>query len=383
MTIQSYLNRLKYTADLFENLWSSINSQGHRFFKSAWLGAKGIDETPPKNRDIDMNALALKPLRFLAWATKEKRYVRLINEWAQSWLNVALRTDKEKPQGIFPASLRGFDEAINGDETNWYDANMFWHYYNWSNHSGNRILDHLLFTYSITGDDSLLIPMEMTLEFITDKLYLNNDIINSKTEMGSDEWVVQKFLNSDSFWSNVQNWRILTGKSKYDKLLINYGSPYIKYLLKKDEQELENGLEQILKTLRFNSPLRTNLVIHTDRVRIPGIDNLTAMICGDATHNGTSPFLAVSWSDTRSKCSILIEENTDTTLKVAIYNFGNKDQTIGMKVWKLDNGSYQFSQADPLNKKNKVIKITYPGQTFDLTVAPEVLTTVVINRFTE
>jgi len=379
----TYSNRLKFTADLFENLWSSNNKFGHRFFKSAWLGAKGIDETPPKNRDIDMNAQALKPLRFLAWTTKEKRYIDLINEWSYSWLNISLSTDKGKPKGIFPASVRGYDEAINGDEPNWYDANMFWHYYDWSNHNGNRILDHLLFTYSITSDDSLLIPMELTLKFITEVLSNNPAINNSDVTIGSDEWIVQRYLNSSSFWSNVQNWRILTNKNEFDNLLKNYGSFYIKYLLTKDESELEKGLEQILSTLRFNAPLRTNLVMHTDRVRTPGIDHLTAMICGDATHNGSSPFLAASWINTDGECSILIEENSSESMQVSIYNFDEAEKKVGMKIWKLLNGTYRLTQNDSANEIETIIKITNPGQVFDLKFKPGSLTTISIIKFSD
>lgn len=379
----TYRNRLKYTADLFENLWSSKNKFGNRFFKSAWLGAKGIDETPPKNRDIDMNAQALKPLRFLAWVTKDKKYIDLINEWSYSWLKISLSTDKGKPIGIIPASVRGYDEAINGDEPNWYDANMFWHYYDWSNHNGNRILDHLLFTYSITADDSLLIPIELTLKFITDVLSNNPKVKNSEATIGSDEWIVQRFLNSGSFWSNVQNWRILTDNKEYDNLLKNYGSFYIKYLLTKDESELENGLDQILSTLRYNSPLRTKLVMHTDRVRIPGIDHLTAMICGDATHNGSSPFLAASWSNTNENCSILIEEISSKSILVSLYNFDQSEITIGMKIWKLLNGTYRLKQKDLVSEKETIIVITNPGQVFDLKIAPESLTKISITEISD
>ena len=379
----TYSSRLKFTADLFENLWSSKNKFNHRFFKSAWLGAKGIDETPPKNRDIDMNAQALKPLRFLAWVTKEKRYIDLINDWSYSWLDISLSTDKGKPKGIFPASVRGYDEAINGDEPNWYDANMFWHYYDWSNHNGNRILDHLLFTYSITADDSLLIPMELTLKFIKEVLLDNPNVNNSEVTIGSDEWIVQRFLNSGSFWSNVQNWRILTDNKEYDDLLKNYGSFYLKYLLTKDESELEKGLEQILSTLRFNASLRTNLVMHTDRVRIPGIDHLTAMICGDATHNGSSPFLAASWTNTDGKCSILIEENSSESMLVSLYNFDEAEKTIGMKIWKLVKGTYRLKQKDSVNEKETIIKIENPGQVFGLKLAPGSLTNITITKISD
>ena len=213
---------------------------------------------------------------------------------------------------------------------------------------------------------------------------MNNPTVkNSEVIIGSDEWIVQRFLNSGSFWSNVQNWRILTDNKESDNLLKNYGSFYIKYLLTKDESELENGLDQILSTLRYNSPLRTKLVMHTDRVRIPGIDHLTAMICGDATHNGSSPFLAASWSNTNEKCSILIEEISSESMLVSLYNFDESEITIGMKIWKLLSGTYKLKQTDPVKEKETIIVITNPGQVFDLKLAPESLTKISITKISD
>ncbi len=77
-----------------------------------------------------------------------------------------MRTDKGKPSGIMPSSIRFADEAVNGDHPNWYQAHMLWDYYDWEHYAGSLMLDQLLFTYILTDDELLLQPMFQTLQLI-------------------------------------------------------------------------------------------------------------------------------------------------------------------------------------------------------------------------
>ena len=70
------------------------------------------------------------------------------------------------PAGITPASIRFPDEAINGEGPNWYQAGMYWDYYEWEHFAGSLMLDQLLFTYTLTKDERLLQPMFKALELI-------------------------------------------------------------------------------------------------------------------------------------------------------------------------------------------------------------------------
>ena len=75
-----------------------------------------------------------------------------------------MSTGKGKPAGIFPPSIRFVDESINGDEPNWYEANLFWHYLDWFGYT--LMHDQLYFTYTLTGDENLLQPLFATLDLI-------------------------------------------------------------------------------------------------------------------------------------------------------------------------------------------------------------------------
>ncbi|MCC6396351.1 MAG: hypothetical protein IT282_04990 [Bacteroidetes bacterium] len=376
----TYLRRLTFTADYFEHLWSARNAFGRRFFKSSWLGATGIDERPPRNRDVEMNSRALKPLRYLAWATRDDRYVRLTDEWAQAWVSAALRTDKGKPAGIVPASMRAYDEALNGDEPTWYEPNMLWDYYAWSERCGTAILDHLIFTYDLTGDDSLLLPVELTLRLVHKQLEARKDLTRGSFEAGSESWVAQHLIRNPAFWSTVQNWRIRSGKNSFDSLIARNSTPYVRYRLTGAERALEEGFDQLLQTLRHNTPLRTDMVVHTDRVRIPGIDHLKAMIAGDGTPEGNSPYFAVSWRETNEHLAMLVRNSTDSLLSVSVFNFNPQKKSIVMRPWRLAPGRYLLELNTAAGKTAASVVISRPGEHVRVALEPEELTEVLLRR---
>ncbi|NJN33416.1 MAG: hypothetical protein HC817_03335 [Saprospiraceae bacterium] len=126
-----FTQRLRPTTRFFEQTWTGKTTKGNRLFKSAWLSSTAVDTATPRNRDLPFSCLAAKPMRFLAWKTGDSHTLELLHEWAKTWRDLSLSTAKGKPRGIVPPSVRFPDEAINGDEKNWWRANMFWHYFEW------------------------------------------------------------------------------------------------------------------------------------------------------------------------------------------------------------------------------------------------------------
>ena len=139
----AYVDRLTYSARHFDTLWTGNTVKGHRFFRSAWFSSTEIATQEPQGRDLEYNSRAVQAIRYLAWRRPDPEVVRLLHEWSIAWVSAALRTDKGKPKGIIPASVRFTDEAINGDGANWYQADMFWSYYDWDHFSGSMMLDQL------------------------------------------------------------------------------------------------------------------------------------------------------------------------------------------------------------------------------------------------
>ncbi|MEW6507339.1 MAG: hypothetical protein AB1432_06280 [Bacteroidota bacterium] len=366
----TYYKRLLFTADYFENLWSAKNKFGRRFFKSAWFGSTEVDERPPRNRDVDYNTRALKPLRYIAWYSRDSKSINLLNEWSESWLSVSLNTAKGKPKGVVPPSVRWYDESINGDNHLWYKADMLWDYFDWHHSAGSMILDQMFFTYTLNKNEKLLQPIVLLMEMINQNI---NQINNNNLQQGSELWAVKMIIGKKNFWEVISKWRLNSKNNAYDSILLKYGNNYTKFRISKNYQFLVDGLIEALEEVRYNNSLRTTLVLHTDRVRTEGADFLKAMITGDGTPEGSSPYYAVTWENTNNNFTVLVTESNNEQLTIETFSFDKEKTDVVARIWQLKNGEYVLSYK---NKKGEVLakeklNITRVGQRINLSLAPE------------
>ena len=371
---------LEYTAKYFRDLWSFKNDEGRRYFKSGWYSSSEVDETPPKNRDVGYNTRTIKPLRYLAWFTRNPEYIKMLNEWADGWLYVTMKTDKGKPEGIVPPSIRYTDESINGDEPTWYEANMYWTYFNWTHDAGSKILDQLLFTYTLTGRKELLEPVELSLELISK---YKEDIDNKEEfKKGSEKWAAFHLSNESGFWEVVQNWRMITANAKYDDLILKYGKPYTKYCLTGDNEYLINALNFLLSNVRYNVAMRTSLVLHTDRVYVRGNEILKAMITGNGS-SGVSPYYEVTWENAENDLTILVDEANSHMLSIQLFSYLNETQKVTARPWRLEPRKYRLSITGDDYSYNETIMINKPGQKIPVSVPSKKLVKVKLTQIME
>ncbi len=365
-----YIRRLKYSSDYFQNLWTGYNDNGNRFFKSAWFSSSEIETEEPKNRDVSYNARATKAVRYYNWKTNDKATRSALIEWANSWVDISKSTSKGKPFGIIPPSVEFPSGKINGNEPTWYEANMYWDYFNWSGSSA--ILDQLLYTWTFTGNDKYLEPLLTHLELATKYQDSFKKEVNPYDE-GSEGWAAYIIGNSDEFWNVVENWRLLTGYTEYDEFLKLYGSDFIKFRITKNESHLVDAMQPYLETVRYNKPMLTNEVIHTDRVfikepRVREAGILQGMITGFGADESASPYIAVSWENSDRNLTYLVTDNDSTKLNINLYSFSADKEEVSMRLWQLKKGSYQLNiEADGLNKSES-IEITKSGERFRIEI---------------
>lgn len=342
----TYFKRLFYTAEYFENLWTSVNNKGHRFFKSAWYSATEVDETSPRNIDVDYNSRAVKPLRYLAWASRDEHFISLLHEWSMAWVDAAMSSAKGKPKGILPSAIRGYDEAFNGDEPSWYEAKSYWSYFDWHHSVGSKILDNIIFTYTLTGDEELLQPFDYTMKMIKDFIDEHPDIKNEEYEKGSEGWIVKQMIMNYGFWNVIEKWKVFTGNSEYDELLIKYSNDYTKYKLTSEISYIEQNLEKSLEEIRYNTPLRTSLVLHTDRVRTTGANTLKAMLTGDGTPEASSPYYAVTWENADRDFTALVGDYSANNLSAQLFSHSDYEYELTARFWLLKKGTYKLIISD-------------------------------------
>ncbi|MEQ9296939.1 MAG: hypothetical protein RIF33_00175 [Cyclobacteriaceae bacterium] len=364
---QVYLDRLRYSVDYFMDLWTGKSDKGNRFFKSSWFSSTEVDENPPRNRDHGYNARATKAVRYYAWKTQDAQVIEALNEWSEAWLSAAMRTDKGKPEGVIPASIRYPDEAFNGDELTWYKANMYWDYFEWEQSPGSMILDQLLYSYTSTRDERFLEPLLKSLELI--EKYEKGSV---DAEEGSEAWAAEILKSKSSFWSVAAQWRFLTGSTRFDDLLEKYGTPYLRYRLTGDEAHLEEGLEKVLENARYNTPLKTFEAVHTDRVYIRGYEHLTTMLTGNGSNEGLSPLFAVTWENTDDNFTALVKESSFNHLSVEFYSHADNANEIDIRLWQLEPGEYQIISNDKGGTATP-LTIVSKGQRLKLNVPPNEL----------
>jgi len=381
---KEYEDRLAYSARYFRDLWTDFNDHGYRFFKSSWFSSTEIEMEPPKNRDVPYTTRAAKAVRYFAWKTQDKETLEALIEWADAWLHATQRTDKGKPVGIIPASVEFPSGAFNGEEPNWYTANMYWDYFEWS--GGSAILDQFLYAWTLTGDDKYLEPFNKHLELI--KEYSEDIKYDSNPfEIGSEGWASYKLGNSEGFWNVVGVWRLLTGNDAYDDLILSYGTNYIKFRLTGNEDYLVKGIQPYLETVRYNYPMLTSEAIHTDRIHIGPyrtreIEIVQAMITGYGIAESSSPYIAVSWENASRDLSFLVTASDSTSLELDAYSFSKNREEATMRIWQLAKGTYTLelaSAGEVIELKNISVseggdrfKLIFPAQTLvELKITPE------------
>lgn len=377
-----YAERLAYSSNHFQNLWTGYNNEGDRFFKSAWFSSSEIETDIPKNRDVSYNTRAAKAVRYYAWKTNDLDTKDALIEWADAWLKISQSTQKNKPKWIIPPSVEFPSGIINGDEPTWYLANMYWDYFDWNGSRG--ILDQLLFTWTFTGADKYLEPLMSHLDIVNefkDDLYTKSNTY----EPGSRGWVAYELGTNDNFWNVVENWRLLSEDTSYDNLILEHGSDLIKYRITKNEKHLMDAMIPYLETVRYNKPMLTSEVIHTDRVYIKeprereaGI--LQGMITGFGASESASPYIAVSWENASRDITYLVTDSDSSSLKIKLYSFSENDEDLTMRLWQLSKGTYAFSQKGIENKEEKIIEISNSGDRFPITIPSHQLVELEINH---
>jgi hypothetical protein len=341
---EEWLARLAWSHAHMRDLWTGRNAHGDLQFKSAWFGATEINPSPPRNRDVAMNTRATKAVRWLAWLRPDPAADSLLHAWSTTWAKAALRTEKGKPAGLFPASLRWPDAAFNGDEPSWHRANMFWHYFDWR--PDGMLYDQLLCSWLRTRDDALLEPLRRTLALLTE-----HSPAAAAAPEGSAAWAANSLLRSPEFWGVVAQWRLETGDTRFDPLLLQHAPPYLRFRLGGGAQALAEGITRtLLEHLRYNTPMRTTEVLFTDRIHVAqdvgnwdGTDLLVAMLTGNHAPNGLSPYYHVAWETAPPAFTALVTAAGPREFAADLFLHQPATAAINARLFRLSPGPYRLT----------------------------------------
>ncbi|RIA46940.1 hypothetical protein DFR49_1502 [Hephaestia caeni] len=355
------LARLEPSARQFARSWTGQVGKNERRFHSAWFGTEGVDDRPPRDRDVPMNARAVKAVRFYANTTGDAATKRALLDWSRMWAKATLSIDKGKPAGVVPPSIRFADGKINGDEPNWYQANMFWRYFEWSGDA--QIYDQLLFASQIGNDPALRAPLIEAFDLAA--RYGRETDADAAT--GSAPWAARALFDDESFHAIWGQWRLLTGDSRYDTLLKQVtSSQYLRFRLTGDDTVLATAGQGIIDRLKINWPLLTSEVLFTDRVYAStrrghaDYTDMIAMMTGAMTTD--SPYYHVTWHDRSGDLAYLVRDAQPDILRVDIASFA-PNASVTAKFWQLADGAYCLAVRDPSGRSTlETLAVSHRGQ---------------------
>ena len=147
-------------------------------------------------------------------------------------------------------------------------------------------------------------------------------------------------------------WRILTGDTRYDDLLREVGDAYTRSYLTGDTTPVEDKLQRALEhgmnqfghgAMRYNLPMLTSEVKYTDRIFVGGHDVLFSMYTGTPGSAVYCPAYAVTWQDTGRHFAALVRKAERDHLKVQVYSFEDRPNSVGMLVWHMPRGKYRLT----------------------------------------
>jgi len=293
--------------ELFRDVFTGINANGHRHFRSILMGSDGVSEKEPFSCDTHYHVRAAKPGLWAMWYSGLPEAEELFIQWADAWYGDAMRTDRGKPKGVMPSAVAYATDRIGGygPDDDWKITNSGYTYYDWTP-GHTRLYDFLYTMWRTNGNEHYLEPMILAPQP-----------------------------------STVATWRAYTSDTSHDDIIKNAGGAYGRFLTSGDIGILEKTLTGTLQGLRYNFPLKTSEVTMTDRISIGNTSVIHGMYTG-AVPASNLPYTlgAVSWTGSGTDFAALVRESSPKGMRINVYSFYNDGRETGIRFWDLDRGEY-------------------------------------------
>lgn len=360
----AYVERCMISMQNARDVWTGITRLGHRHFRSYYLSATAVRSSTPYDVDVALNARALLPGLWAAWYNRNAAIIHLLGEWGQSWVADAAREANGKPAGVLPSAVAFSNDAPGGHSKQWYAPDLTYDYYDWD-HLGhmNELQSLLTGMYALTRREVFLGPLNFYAALM--QQVKQENVMQDTAAPGSLTWVKQQLLSGGAdhtpgdhpMGRTFAMAAALMGTDRYDTLAALYGLPYNQYVLHRNVNIIETGLERTLAHLRYNFPLRTSEVKFTDRVYIPNHALLSGMYTGHFGAGYEYPALLVSWKHTGKDVAVLVHGGNSRSLQASLHNFAAA-RTVTMRTWQLEPGIYEVRTATGNAAAADTVKVT-------------------------
>ncbi len=322
-----FVERCLLTSSHIERRWTGLTAKNRRHFRSYYFSWDQIDSAPERAFDVQLSARAVKPALWAAWYTHEPTLLRVLEEWSEAWVAVAMESSGGKPPGVFPAGVHYPENAVS---TPWY----FVPAYKSLSKTGmydELMWEHLLGMWAITGKERYLEPMHASLGVVQQA---------GDGPEGSAAWAGTQL--HAPIYGRIATWRLMTGDRRHDAFLVGNGPAYVRTLLgARDEPGVLEALRVATLSNAQHFELLTSEVLFTDRIFMRGHEELAAMF-GGGVGISQFPAHAVRWENVGGELAVWVQEATMNHFRARAYSFASTEKTCAMQHWRLRPGRYRL-----------------------------------------
>jgi hypothetical protein len=321
------IERLMETARQYDRL-TEINPAGHRHFRSYLFSATDLVEEGYYAREDIYSALLWHSGLYLAWYNGSPQVIRRLSEYADA-LSAHWQRDR------YPSLTQGIrfssDEVVHRDLPNLEVVNLMWG------------------AYRLTANEKYL--------WLVDKLVRGGN--TDRAEMTGGRWL--EYIDPEPYrpaiLEEVRRRRIWDHNLRYDDSGL-IARQYA-YELSGNKEQVEDYQAALIKHLTQNLYLYTGAEPFTGSLRLPQLATQRARLGGVAQHLGyIFPGNAVSWENADGNVAALVRRATPDSLKIIAYNLAKSLQDVTMRVWELENGSYEVVEGTDVNGDDQIDVVT-------------------------
>ena len=381
-----WIERSMKTAKLIRDLWTDYDRDGHRRFRSNFLGATRVGEGDQAN-DAWINYRAVRPASAVLWYNRNPAIARLYTEIADAWVASAMSTDRGKPEGVIPAQV-SFPDAILGgtNSPNWWTAS---HpegtvNYDWvgANAAYKAYLQDVLFwAFRQTGDGKYLEPMRREFELAARYGKGPGGLTGARMEIPKNrygvEWLEEerKAQEADQSVSSSQP-KDEPGSEPWVARNLNGLEAWLvaKPMLEGREGALKNDItkEEIIKysdyivqVLKLRWPLMTTESSATDRADFVASCNAFFIYTG-GRWGGPYMEAPITYENTTRQFAAAVLASDPQGFRLLYYSLTPKEREIGLVPWDLEPGGKYVLKYGPDNNDDDVMDSVSETREFTL-----------------
>jgi len=321
------VERLMETARHYQRL-TGLNSANHRHFRSNLFSATDLVAEGREAREDVYSQLLWHPGLYLAWYNGNPAVLGWLTEYADALL--AHWSNDRYPmltRGIHFASDEEVSKALPNSEV----VNLMWG------------------VYRLTGNDKYL--------WLLDTLLKSGNVDRAEVASGR----LLDFMNTgfyrDPVLGEVRKRSIWDHNLQADEtglLARQYA-----FELTGDKRQVEDYQAALIKHLSQNMLLYTEAEPSNEAVWLPERATQRARLGGIAHFRyAIYPGNAISWEGGNGNVTSLVRRASNTGLKLVVFNSSKSLQDVILRVWELENGTYDVIEGTDVNGDDQAEVVT-------------------------